>query len=279
MIKFGTGNHSYPIRAPSAEEIKMSFLTPDSSQPQTTSPKPKKVGAPSGSVPVNKSASSRPDLVGLQFGSVKVISPEMQWIGPKWKQRMHCLCKCETCGRESWIGYGTLVAGLSRNCRPCNQPVRFPKWLYARVNGMVQRCRNPKNHRFMDYGGRGIEFRFGSVSEGCLWIQENLGLHQENQLDRIDNDGHYEAGNLRWLTSRQNASHTRRSRIAPLFHQFRAEHPEVRYADGTLSHLLGLGLTFEQIVERWAKPSCKPKGKYGTFSTADPVIASQQTDS
>ena len=257
----------------------MSSTTQDSAQLQSTSSKPKKVGAPLGTVPPNKSASSRPDLVGLQFGSVKVISEEMRWIGPKWKQRMHCLCKCTTCGRESWIGYAVLVKGVSKNCRPCNQPVRFPKWLYARVNGMVQRCRNPKNHGFADYGGRGIEFRFASVSEGCLWIQSNLGLQRECQLDRINNDGHYEPGNLRWSTPRQNASHTRKRAIAPLFHQFRAEHPEVRYADSTLSHLLGLGLTFDQIVERWAKPSCKPKGKYGTFSTADPVIASLPTGS
>ena len=41
----------------------------------------------------------------------------------------------------------------------------------------------------------------------------------------------------------------------------------VRLADG-------LGFTAEAIVERYNKPSDKPKGVYGTYSTADPEIVS-----
>jgi hypothetical protein len=53
---------------------------------------------------------------------------------------------------------------------------------------------------YPNYGGRGIEFRFPSVLSGCLWIQENLGLNRRMELDRINNDGHYEPGNLRYAT-------------------------------------------------------------------------------
>ncbi|WP_212751097.1 hypothetical protein, partial [Escherichia coli] len=59
------------------------------------------------------------------------------------------------------------------------------------------------------------------------------------------------------------------------FHLFRQQYPHVRYADNTLKALLLKGLTAEQIVHRWAQPSCKPKGVYGTFSTADPTLVSQ----
>ena len=33
----------------------------------------------------------------------------------------------------------------------------------------------------------------------------------EKELDRIDNDGNYEKGNLRWVTSSENKGNTRRS--------------------------------------------------------------------
>lgn len=37
-------------------------------------------------------------------------------------------------------------------------------------------------------------------------------------------------------------------------------------------------VSFDQIVERWNRPSDKPKGVYGTCSTADPAIVSLLTD-
>ena len=38
--------------------------------------------------------------------------------------------------------------------------------------------------------------------------------------------------------------------------------------------MIARGLTDEQIVERFHRPSRKPKGVYGTFSTLDPEIVS-----
>jgi hypothetical protein len=112
-----------------------------------------------------------------------------------------------------------------------------------------------------------------------LWIKENLGIHKDMELDRIDNDGHYEAGNLRWSTRRQNGSHTRKRPLAQAMHRFRQLYPDVRYADSTLTRLIGLGMAFEEIEDRFHNlPSTKPKGKYGTFSTPDHFIASLHKD-
>ena len=111
-----------------------------------------------------------------------------------------------------------------------------------------------------------------------LWVQENLGLRKDMELDRIDNDGPYAPGNLRYSTPRQNMSHTQRKPLATALHLFREKYPKVRYADGTLRHLLSKGLAFEEIAERWNLPSNKPKGKYGTFSTPDRFIASLYQD-
>ena len=113
----------------------------------------------------------------------------------------------------------------------------------------------------------------------AVWVMENLGLDRDKELDRIDNDGHYEPGNIRLSTGSQNLAHTRKRPISPEVHRFREMHPEVRYADATLARLIGIGLTFPEIVQRFYLPSQKPKGVYGTFSTPDPFIASLSKDS
>lgn len=63
-----------------------------------------------------------------------------------------------------------------------------------------QRCTNPKNSKYEDYGGRGILFKFNSFEE--FWKCLGKKTYPELTLDRIDNEGHYEAGNVQW-TSRK----------------------------------------------------------------------------
>jgi hypothetical protein len=133
----------------------------------------------------------------------------------------------------------------------------------------MERCQNPSCLYFPRYGGRGIKFLFPSANDAAQWIAENLGIADRSfQIDRIENDGHYEPGNLRWASrvKQQNNTRvsdgTRRQRTI----DFRANYPHVRYADTTLYRLMHLGLTDEEILTRWELPSCKPKGKYGTFS-------------
>lgn len=146
--------------------------------------------------------------------------------------------------------------------------------LARRLTAAKQRCTNPKDKGFKNYGGRGVKFDFPTVAHAYVWVLENLGPPPaKHDLDRVDNDGNYAAGNLRWSTHRTNRSHTQRSKRSTAWHLFRQTHPEVRYADTTLRNLLAAGLTFDQIAERWTQPSCKPKGVYGTCSTADPFIA------
>lgn len=268
------------MAGPCARERRMSFHTQDSTQHQTTSSGPKRVGAPLGTVPWNKSKSHRPDLVGLQFGCVKIYSPEVLWRG-RPHNRMYVKTECVTCGRTYEHLYTNLKGARTKGCRNCNQPVRFPLWIYRRVQGQEQRCINSRDPAFKNYGGRGIEFRFSSVSEGALWVKQHLGVPKDRSLhlDRIENDGHYEPGNIRWSTSSQNNSHVRKPRCNAALHRFRQDHPEIRYADSTLRKFFSKQMTFEQIIERFYIPSNKPKGKYGTFLTPDPFIVSLHKDS
>lgn len=71
------------------------------------------------------------------------------------------------------------------------------------------RCLNPQNAGFKDYGGRGIEFRFESFDQFFAEIGSRPSpLHS---LDRKNNDGHYESGNVRWATRQQQNRNRRRA--------------------------------------------------------------------
>lgn len=80
--------------------------------------------------------------------------------------------------------------------------------IYRTYYNMRQRCENPRNPGYPSYGGRGVECRFESFHE---FLRE-VGFRPASNLtlDRIDNDGHYEAGNLRWTTRSVQQSNRRK---------------------------------------------------------------------
>ena len=87
-----------------------------------------------------------------------------------------------------------------------------PEWLLMRCRSAKKRCENPKDKHYGDYGGRGIEFRFASPTQMGLWIMADLGLRRDLSLDRKDNNGHYEPGNIAWASNTEQANNRRRRR-------------------------------------------------------------------
>lgn len=251
----------------------MSSTTTGSSQHQTTRSGSKPdTRSRSGLRPHNHSGSHVPEKPGHRWGLVELLSSEIVRVnGYKYVK-----VRCTSCGAEKTTCYTNLTRGKTKGCQSCSQKCGAPQWLLQRLEAARQRCTNPKDQGYPRYGGRGIQFRFESVACAAVWVADNLGLEREKELDRTNNSGHYEPGNLRWVSRRQNLADQDRSK-STAFHMFRMRHPEVRYADTTLRNLLNKGLSEQQIVERWGRPSCKPKGVYGTFSTADPDIVSLQT--
>lgn len=58
-----------------------------------------------------------------------------------------------------------------------------------------QRCTNPKSQRWYTHGARGIKFLFKSFEE----FYAELGPKPKGlSLERVDNDGNYEPGNVMW---------------------------------------------------------------------------------
>jgi hypothetical protein len=81
---------------------------------------------------------------------------------------------------------------------------------FTRYRSAKQRCTNPKNPKYPDYGGRGIKFLFTSVQQ----LLDEIGRCPEGMsLDRKDNDGNYEPGNVRWATAEEQANNRRLKRL------------------------------------------------------------------
>lgn len=75
--------------------------------------------------------------------------------------------------------------------------------LTGRFFNIKQRCENPKNKDYKRYGGRGIKCKFQSANDFIEHILNDL------QIDRIDNNGHYEKGNIKLTTAKEQANNRR----------------------------------------------------------------------
>ncbi len=135
---------------------------------------------------------------------------------------------------ECGCGQNTLIAQKSNRSKEWIRglPIRFIKGhgggLAKRTHGMrntpefhafhdaKQRCTNTKNPKWAAYGGRGIQFRLTSFDEFFLEIGPRPG--KLYSLDRMNNDGHYEPGNIRWATRQEQIQSRRLSGSALTSH-------------------------------------------------------------
>jgi len=82
--------------------------------------------------------------------------------------------------------------------------------LRHRFSIMKDRCGNSKYKEYQYYGGRGIQCKFKDSQEFVDYVVGVLQVDPRGlQIDRIDNNGHYEPGNIRFVTAKENCNNRR----------------------------------------------------------------------
>jgi hypothetical protein len=154
----------------------------------------------------------RVDLTGIKFTRLKVLGVS-HFEGKGKKRAVFWLCLC-TCGTEIAVRMNGLTSGHAKSCgclkrekaalqgKSCRTHGRSHTTEHNRYLKARQRCVNPKETGYKYYGGRGIRFLFTSFEQ----FFAELGTCPKGlTLDRINTNGNYEPGNVRWATlSQQN---------------------------------------------------------------------------
>ena len=160
-------------------------------------------------------------LLGMRFGRLTVIS----MLKKHGKKPKRWVCECDCGGRAIVNSYGLMTRGtkscgclmkeaissakahgLARRGRKSN--------LYLVWCAIRQRCYNPRCKAYKNYGGRGITLDPNWNDYATFAKDVGERPHPSLSLDRIDNDGNYEPGNIRWAT-RAVQSQNRRKTINP----------------------------------------------------------------
>lgn len=81
---------------------------------------------------------------------------------------------------------------------------------YQAWSAMKDRCLNPKSSNYPRWGGRGIKVHPEWAGDFmAFYLDVGPRPTPKHSLDRIDNDGNYEPGNVRWATKKEQADNRR----------------------------------------------------------------------
>lgn len=159
-------------------------------------------------------------LIGQRYGRLVITSE-----APRRNDKRRFICRCD-CGRERTVPLNSLRTRNTQSCG-CLHGVMVVQRCYRHGHtkrghrtpeyrawaAMKERCYRTTAINFPRYGGRGIRV-CDEWQESFEAFLRDVGPRPYGaSLDRINSDGHYEPGNVRWATRLQQANNTRRNRV------------------------------------------------------------------
>jgi len=128
------------------------------------------------------------------------------------------------CGEFVVVRANALKTAYTRSCGCLNKDTTIQRNKNRATHGrshtpefkawgsMKERCLNRRSPSFAHYGGRGITICPEWLgADGFARFLDHVGLKPspDHSIDRINNDGNYEPGNVRWATPSEQARNRR----------------------------------------------------------------------
>ncbi len=163
---------------------------------------------------------------GLIMGShnIKYLEERESYYSPNGIRSRKALFECY-CGNQWETHINSIKNNKTISCG-CHNPIHKKgknniNWngglkkhpSYKRYYGMIERCYNKEATGFINYGGRGIRVSNEFLDNKWFYLNHIDSLPNAYKkgytIDRIENDGNYERGNLRWATKTEQANNSR----------------------------------------------------------------------
>lgn len=169
------------------------------------------------------------DLSGVRFGRLTVLHRGDGYEDSQGKTRFKWVCRCD-CGAITEVRPDKLTSGATQSCGCYQRDVATETGYKSRKHGcagdttrerlyviwssMKERCLNPNDDAYEDYGGRGVELcRPWHSFESFLDWATHSGYQKNLTIDRINVHGDYTPGNCRWATMKEQANNKRTNRL------------------------------------------------------------------